>query len=212
MVFLSFYRGIICFGFVFLTELCGDGDVLLHGENPLYRAVDHAVDRLIGVESHVRRVHHVLELAQIRHIPVGEDVRAQVPVHDLLVVLHDVQPEGTDLAGLHRIDQIFRVHQGAAGAVDEDDTVLHLCNRIPIDHVPCLLRQRHVERDDVAPLIEFLEGYIGQKVPVFLLFMGIAAKDPTAEAWSSLATQAPILPVPTMPTVRSRSSLPIQGR
>ena len=144
--------------------------------------------------------------------PVGEDVRAQVPVHDLLVVLHDVQPEGTDLAGLHRIDQIFRVHQGAAGAVDEDDAVLHLCNRIPIDHVPCLLRQRHVERDDVAPLIEFLEGYIGQKVPVFLLFMGIAAKDPTAEAWSSLATQAPILPVPTMPTVRSRSSLPIQGR
>ncbi len=61
-------------------------------------------------------------------------------------------------------------------------SVLHLCNRIPIDHVPCLLRQRHVERDDVAPVIEFLEGYIGQKVPVFLLFMGIAAKDPTAEA------------------------------
>ncbi len=55
MVFLSFYRRIIRFGFVFLTELCGDGDVLLHGENPLYRAVDHAVDRLIGVESHVSK-------------------------------------------------------------------------------------------------------------------------------------------------------------
>ena len=109
MVFLSFYRGIICFGFVFLTELCGDGDVLLHGENPLYRAVDHAVDRLIGVESHVRRVHHVLELAQIRHIPVGEDVRAQVPVHDLLVVLHDVQPEGTDLAGRMTPSFIFAI-------------------------------------------------------------------------------------------------------
>src|SRR2546422_450095 len=54
-----------------------------------------------------------------------------------------------DLAGLECFDQMRFVDDAPAGTVDDFDAVLHRADRVSIDDVFGLRRERRVNRDDV---------------------------------------------------------------
>ena len=64
--------------------------------------------------------------------------------------LIDVQAGSLNLAALEARHQCVRVHQAAATGVHHDDAVFHLGDRVGIDDVVGLVRQRDVGADHVA--------------------------------------------------------------
>src|ERR1700730_7358588 len=96
-----------------------------------------AASRLLGHPRDVRAHDDVVALEE-----------AAVRGHGLL--LEDVDPRRADLAALETGQEGVLVLDLAAGGIDEDHAVLHLRDRLRVDHVVRLGRMRRVARDDVG--------------------------------------------------------------
>ena len=62
----------------------------------------------------------------------------------------DVECRAGELPRLERLDEGVLVDQGAAGGVDDPGAVLHLRDRLTVDHPPRLVGERRVEGEEVG--------------------------------------------------------------
>ena len=75
--------------------------------------------------------------------------RAQQPRLDLGLALVDVERRTRELARPESVDERRLVHDRPARGVDENGGTRHRAKRGPVDEVPRLRRERHVDADDV---------------------------------------------------------------
>lgn len=127
-------------------------------------------------------VDDILELAKVCHIPVGENVGLKILVDNVFLVLHTVQPQGTDLLGFDPGDERLHVHERPPGTVDEDHTFFHLGEGLRVDHMVGLRHEGDVQGDDIALSVKRLQGYILCKLFYTVIFASAAAEDPAAKA------------------------------
>ena len=92
--------------------------------------------RLVGRACDVRRQDHVGQRRQRR-------------VLDRLVAV-DIERRAAQLSGLQRLDYSGVVQQLATSAVDQPHALLHLADRVGVDHALGLRRQADVQRDVVG--------------------------------------------------------------
>ena len=59
-------------------------------------------------------------------------------------LFEDIEGRAPDLAALEGFDQMLFVDNAAAGTVDDFDAVLHRADRVSIDDIFCLRRERRV--------------------------------------------------------------------
>ena len=80
---------------------------------------------------------------------VCDDLLRAVLVEEVALFLVHIQTRRADLVAFQPLDQCLGIHQTAAGRVHEHDTGLHLRDGVCVDHVPRLVGERAVERNDV---------------------------------------------------------------
>ena len=68
-----------------------------------------------------------------------------------------IQPRACDLAAVERVRQILLHDERAAAVVDEDDAVLHLCDRVPVDDALGFGEQRAVQGNHVGLMQQGIE-------------------------------------------------------
>ena len=75
------------------------------------------------------------------------------------LVLVDIERGAGDQALLQRPGQRVLVDDGTAGRVDQIRRALHPRQRAPIDQMPRLRRQRHVQRHDIGRVEQPIERH-----------------------------------------------------
>ena len=108
----------------------------------------------------MRRDDHVGHGQEAGQQLVVQDVAGAVLEENVRFLLVNVEAGGTDPPRLDALQECLRVDQSAAGRVQDDNALLHPRDRVRVDHVPRLLRQRAVKRDDIAPLEQLLKRHI----------------------------------------------------
>ena len=88
---------------------------------------------------------------------VIQDVSGAVFKKDIRFLLIYIQAGRADFPGLDALQQCLRIDQSTAGSIKNYDALLHLTDCFLIDHVPGLIRQRAVQRDDVTLLKQFIQ-------------------------------------------------------
>ena len=86
------------------------------------------------------RVDDVGELFQIEDIPLGDDVRAQIDVADVLLVFNRVDSRAADLSALDCFDKRVGVDKLASRSVDKKRAALHHGDSLAAEEVPVFVR------------------------------------------------------------------------
>ena len=70
----------------------------------------------------------------------------------------DIDGSVSNLAACKRIGEIHIVDDLAAGGIDDDDVLLHLCNRLFADQIFGFLIERTMQADDIRLSQQLFEG------------------------------------------------------
>ena len=108
-------------------------------------ALRHAFYRFLCIKRNVLRHRHIRELSQIRHIPVCKNIRPAVHMVDSLLMLDHIQSQSTDLPRLDSFDAVINEHHFSSREVAQNAAVLHLVDRLFINHITCLIGQWRVQ-------------------------------------------------------------------
>ena len=115
-----------------------------------YRASPNFSQRLVSEEGLVAADEHVVKGGQAHEVVVVDDLARVVHVEEGALTVVDVQRQAAQMLRLERGDDSLGVDQAAARRVDQHGTGLHLGQRLAVDDVLRLVRQRAVQADDVA--------------------------------------------------------------
>ena len=83
---------------------------------------------------------------------VCDNLLRAVLVEEVALLLVYIQARRADLVAFQPLDQCLGIHQTSAGGVHEHDAGLHLRDGVCVDHVPRLVGERAVKRNDIRLL------------------------------------------------------------
>lgn len=115
-----------------------------------YRASPNLGQGFVGEEGLVATDEHIVEGGQAHELVVVDDLARVVLVEEGALAVVDVQRQAAQVFRLEGGDDGLGVDQAAARRVDEHGAGLHLGQRLRVDDVLRLLRQRAMQADNVA--------------------------------------------------------------
>src|SRR6266540_966890 len=129
----------------------------------------------------------VRKCEQAREDVIPDDLIRQVFKEEIGLFLINVQAEIAYLAGLQSFDHRLRINQCAAARVDQHDAGFHLAERLGVNQVTRLRRQRAVQRDDVRSGEEMRARHIVHTQPLTVgVWKRIVRQKSTTETFHNL--------------------------
>ena len=156
-----------------------------HVDRAARRAAEHEPQQLLGDVASDRLLRLLGRAADVR----GEqraghaDERAfEAGTVRLGLAREDVRRHAAQMTATKRLRRRLEIDERSAGVVDEDRPRLHAVDLGGADHALRARRLRHVQRDDVASLEQFVEAADGPRIAERELVVDVEEDDLHAEA------------------------------
>ena len=149
-----------------VADFVGAGVGLEEGRHICQGGVGNVGESFSREEGLVRSHDDVRHRDQAGEGVVGDDVPGVIVEEDVRFLFVHIEAGRADLALFDALEKGLGINQSATGGVDDYNAFLHALNRLRVDHVAVLVRQRAVQGNDIAPckkLVEFnvLDARVG---------------------------------------------------